>query len=96
MLKMAKELYVKTGGSVNVAFGAVLGIWHDYREAGVSDPEHAELPPMEQLRSASGHTDIENLIIEKKPPPSIFRPADAAGRRCRRQRVCSRNDGAAF
>ncbi len=66
LLKMAKEQYAKTGGAVNVAFGAVLGIWHDYREAGVSDPEHAELPPMEQLRSASGHTDIDKLIIDEE------------------------------
>ncbi len=65
LIRFSKEWYVKTNGSMNIALGAVLRIWHDYREAGIDDPEHAELPPMELLRAAAGHTDIDKVIINE-------------------------------
>jgi thiamine biosynthesis lipoprotein len=66
LLKLAKEMYQKTGGAVNIAFGAVLSIWHDYREAGLNDPENAKLPPMEMLEEAARHTDINDVIIDEQ------------------------------
>lgn len=66
MLKYAKEMYEKTGGRVNVAMGSVLSIWHDYREAGRDEPWAAELPPMDKLRVAAEHTDINDLIIDEE------------------------------
>lgn len=66
MLKYAKEECQATDGKMNVAMGAVLRIWHDYREAGLNDPENAELPPMDRLEEASHHTDIDNVIIDEK------------------------------
>jgi thiamine biosynthesis lipoprotein len=66
MLIFARDEYEATGGAVNAAFGAVLSIWHDYREAGLNDPESAELPPMELLREASRHTDIDDVIIDEQ------------------------------
>jgi thiamine biosynthesis lipoprotein len=65
LLKYAKEWHDKTDGEVNVALGAVLRVWHDYRERGMEDPEAAELPPMEELERASGHTDINKVIIDE-------------------------------
>lgn len=65
MLLFAKEQYAKTDGAVNVALGSVLKIWHDYRQAGVNDPEQAELPPLELLQEASEHTDINKVIIDE-------------------------------
>jgi thiamine biosynthesis lipoprotein len=59
-------MYQKTGGAVNIAFGAVLSIWHDYREAGLNDPENAKLPPMEMLEEAARHTDINDVIIDEQ------------------------------
>ncbi len=64
MLTFAKEMYVKTNGSVNIAMGSVLKIWHIYRNEGLDDPSNAQLPPMEKLQEASQHTDINNLIID--------------------------------
>lgn len=55
----------ETGGAVNVAMGAVLSLWHDYREAGVNDPENAVLPPMELLREAEKHTDVNDIVIDE-------------------------------
>ncbi len=65
LLKMSKEVYELTDGETNVAFGAVLRIWHDYREAGIDDPENASLPPMDELREAAKHTDIDDVIIDE-------------------------------
>lgn len=60
LLLFSKEMYGITDGRVNVAFGAVLSIWHDYRTAGV------ELPPTDKLRSAEEHTDINSVIIDEE------------------------------
>ena len=50
LLKVSKELHAITGGRTNVAFGAVLRIWHAYREEGIDDPQNASLPPQDALR----------------------------------------------
>ena len=64
MLLFAKEAYTLTGGRVNVAMGSVLSIWHDYREEGMNEPWNASIPPMELLREAAEHTDINSLVID--------------------------------
>jgi len=65
LLKFSKELYEKTNGKTNIAYGAVLKIWHKYRTEGVEDPENASLPTEEELRIASEHTNIEDMIIDE-------------------------------
>ncbi len=65
LLKFARQWHDKTGGKVNAAYGAVLRIWHDYRERGMEDPDDAELPPLEMLQEASKHTDINKVIIDE-------------------------------
>lgn len=65
LLLEAKEMDEATGGKVDVAFGSVLSIWHDYREAGIEDPERAQLPPMDRLREAAEHTDIADVVIDE-------------------------------
>jgi thiamine biosynthesis lipoprotein len=64
LLTFSKEMYNKTNGKVNIAFGSVLKLWHDYRAEGIDNPEKSELPPMDQLIAASEHTDIEDLVID--------------------------------
>ncbi|MEW9124742.1 MAG: FAD:protein FMN transferase [Thermotaleaceae bacterium] len=64
LLIFSKEWYDRTGGKTNIAMGAVLEIWHDYREQGMLDPENAKLPPMEELIEAGKHMDIEKVIID--------------------------------
>lgn len=66
MLSFSKEMHEKTDGKVNVAMGSVLRIWHNYRTWGLDDPESAELPPMDRLREAARHTDINNVIIDRE------------------------------
>ena len=67
MLLYAKELYVKTGGEMNIAMGSVLSIWHDYRTDAIDNHNGVgELPPIEDLQEAAKHTDINNLIIDEE------------------------------
>ena len=66
MLVFAKEMYKKTNGKVNIAMGSVLSIWHIYRNEGLDDPSKAQLPPMEKLIEANGHTNIDDLIIDEE------------------------------
>ncbi len=66
LLQFGKEMYELSGGLVNICFGSVLEVWHDYREDGLSHPEKAELPPMELLEEAAEHTDIAGLIIDEE------------------------------
>lgn len=73
LLKFARAQYEATDGTVNVAMGAVLRIWHDYRAAGLEDPEKAELPPMELLMQASKHTNIADVIIDEEDSTVFLR-----------------------
>lgn len=66
LLKLGKEAYKKTNGQVNIAYGSVLSLWHDYREAGLNNPQKAELPSMEELEIRAAHTDINQLIIDEE------------------------------
>ena len=66
LLLFSRKVYELSGGKLNIALGAVLRVWHDYREAGTDDPENAELPPMELLQEKSEHTDINKMIIDEE------------------------------
>ena len=66
LLLFSKEIFKKTNGKVNVGLGSVLSIWHNYRERGIEDPENSHLPPVDLLKEASIHTDIDNVIINEK------------------------------
>jgi len=65
LLQFAIEQCRQTGGQVNIAMGAMLSIWHEYREAGMEDPEHAKLPSVEDLQAAAQHTDINKIVIDE-------------------------------
>ncbi len=65
-LKDCKAYYEVTGGKVNVAMGSVLSLWHEARSQGLDDPVHARLPEEEELKMASEHTDINDLVIDEE------------------------------
>ncbi len=66
MLLYAKEMHALTDGRINIAMGSVLSIWHDYRSEGIDDPVSAKLPPMDKLKEAAEHTDINKLVIDEQ------------------------------
>lgn len=76
LLKFCKSHYDTCQGQTNVAMGSVLSIWHNYRDAGLNDPLHAELPPMELLESAVPHTDINNLMLDDENMTVYFADPD--------------------
>lgn len=60
LVEFAVDMYSKTDGTVNIALGPVLRIWHDYRSEGVS------LPPRELLEEAYGLCDILDVVIDRE------------------------------
>ncbi len=66
LLIFSKEIYKKTEGEVNVAMGSVLSIWHKHRNYGLNNPEKATLPEIADLKKASEHTDINDIIINEE------------------------------
>lgn len=65
LLLYARDLCEKTGGRVDVTYGAVLRLWHAAREAGAEDPAHAALPDEAALAQAALHTGFELLEIDE-------------------------------
>ena len=66
MLKMGIDMYHKTEGKVNIAYGSVLSLWHEYREEGLRNPKHARIPTKEELDGRAEHTDMDDLIIDEE------------------------------
>jgi thiamine biosynthesis lipoprotein len=66
LITFSKEMYYKTNQKTNIAFGAVLSIWSDYRDDAEFDPANAKIPPMELLEEARDHTDIEKVIVDQE------------------------------
>jgi len=65
LLKFSNDTYNLTNGKINIAFGSVLSVWHQYRSQGIDDPDNTKLPPMEVLLENKQHTDIHNVIINE-------------------------------
>lgn len=66
MLEYAKKANTETEGKLNIALGAVLEVWHKYREEGINNPDKAKVPPMELLKEKNEHTKIEDIIINEE------------------------------
>ena len=60
LLELSKEAFIKTDGKVNIAYGSVLSIWHNYREEGT------RVPTIKELSEAASHTNIDNIIIDRE------------------------------
>lgn len=66
LLDFSVRMYELTAHKTNIAMGAVLEIWHNYREEGNSDPQKARLPTDVELADAAMHTDISRLEIDRE------------------------------
>ncbi len=66
LLLLGKEMYHKTEGKLQITYGSVLSLWHEYREKAAKDPKNAELPPQKELDRRARHTDMEKLIVDDK------------------------------
>ena len=73
LLKFCREMQPTLHHTVNVAMGSVLSIWHDYREAGLSDPSAAQLPPMDLLTEAAQHVNMDDVVLDEENCTVFFR-----------------------
>lgn len=76
ILEYGKKAYDLSGGRVNIAMGSVLSLWHEKREQGIENPETAELPDMQELKSRAGHCDIDDLIIDSENNTVYFNDSE--------------------
>ncbi len=51
--------------NVNIAFGSVLMVWHNYRDSAEFNGGIGDIPSMAELTSANQHTDISKVILDK-------------------------------
>ncbi len=65
LLSDCREYYELTGGRVNIAMGSVLRLWHEAREAALSDPDNARLPDREQLELAAEHVSFDTVLLDE-------------------------------
>lgn len=72
MLLFTKETQILYPGTLNIAMGSVLNIWHDYRENALGDPATAALPPLSLLQQANEHTDINKVILDVENSTVFF------------------------
>ena len=66
LIRFSIEADQLTDDNVNIAFGSVLSVWHEYRTNGIDNPDTAQLPPMEELKTRAQHTEISDVIIDEE------------------------------
>ncbi len=76
LLSWCKEQWAAGRRETNIAMGAVLSLWHEYRTAGALHPEEAQLPPMEALTAASQHIDFDNVVLDAEKQTVFFSDPD--------------------
>ena len=64
LITFSLEMYEKTGEETNIAMGAVLKIWSEYRDEAEMDPDNAKIPPIDILIEANKHTDINKVKVD--------------------------------
>lgn len=74
MLEYGKEIYNISNGMTNICFGAVLNLWHIEREN--AETQAGKLPDMQELKEASKHCSIDDLIIDKEKGTVFFKDPD--------------------
>ncbi len=68
MLNKAKDFYDLTDGEFDVTMGALLKVWHTYREEGITlneDGEYGNVPTQSELEAAAEHSGWDSIIIDE-------------------------------
>ena len=65
LVELCKERYHTISSKVNIAFGSVISIWHDYRSEAESNNGIGTIPSLDELNKANKHTDINKIIVDK-------------------------------
>lgn len=73
LLLFGKEAYRISKGMVNICMGSVLSLWHGERENAAENPDDARLPDMNELKSASLHMNMDDLVLDEKNSTVYFK-----------------------
>ena len=66
LLQYMKDLQPRLQGRVNVAMGAVLSLWHTYRQEGTATP------PLEELQARAAHCNFDDVILDAEANTVFF------------------------
>ena len=69
LLELSQEIYDLSDGNFDISDGAVLKIWHEYRDEGKnlnSNGEYGQVPPTSDLEEASLHRGFDKIVIDKE------------------------------
>ena len=81
MLHMAKAFYDYSNGEFDITMGALLKVWHKYREEGIklnAEKQLGNLPPEEELTQAAGCKGWDNVVINDEESTCLLYTSDAA------------------
>lgn len=65
LIELCIERYNTVSNKVNIAFGSVISIWHDYRESAELNGGIGDVPSYYDLSVANKHTSIDSIHIDK-------------------------------
>ncbi|MDO4493198.1 MAG: FAD:protein FMN transferase [Clostridia bacterium] len=66
LIEFARAFAEESHGKCDISMGPVLLLWHNAREAGIADPEHAALPAEDALKEALTHTGFDKVVVDKE------------------------------
>ena len=69
LLQKAKEFYDLSGGEFDITQGALLSVWHKYREEGITANEngsYGKVPPESELQEAATHHGWDAVEIDEE------------------------------
>lgn len=66
LILKSKDLYSQTDGKVNIAMGAVLQIWENYRQLATKESNQAKIPSNQELGMAAMHMDINCIVLNEE------------------------------
>lgn len=67
VLEFGKDMYYKTSGKVNIAFGSVIEVWADIKEDSETPDKIINWDSYDaKLKEADEHVNIEDLIIDEE------------------------------
>ncbi len=76
LLEVSIQRNKEISDKVNIAFGSVLEIWHQYREDAEYNFGIGDVPTLSVLKSASKHTDINSIVIDKEASTVFIKDKD--------------------
>ncbi len=66
LLEFCIDSYNNVSQQTDISMGALLNVWHNYREEGLDNPDAAKVPSSDELLEANKYTGINNITINQK------------------------------